>query len=126
MNISYLADENIPLYTVKDLKRIGIKIESISNVQRGLNNTGITKYAYSHNLILLTFDKDFGELIVRKKIDPKVDLTYRFIPQSPKYITKNLKELLTQDDFDPTTKITIVQEHYVRPLIPISLQLRTF
>ena len=45
--------------------------------------------------ILVTFDKDFGELIVREKIKVKGLILLRFTPKSPQQIARRIWQVLT-------------------------------
>ena len=63
-----LADENVPVEAVKTLKRRGVDILSITVFSQGLNDREVLNIADRENRILVTFDKDFGELVVKEKI----------------------------------------------------------
>ena len=67
MTIKYIADENIPLVVVTELKKKGLDIESTSETKRGLTDSEILKLAYEKNKIVITFDKDFGQLVFRNE-----------------------------------------------------------
>jgi len=70
MNSKYLADENIPAKIVKELKEVGIKIENLLEEMRGISDKKLS-YSFSKNLILITFDKDFGQLVFKEKVNAK-------------------------------------------------------
>jgi predicted nuclease of predicted toxin-antitoxin system len=83
--LKWLADENVPLASVRLLRESGLEIESIGESQAGLADTDVLEFAHSKDLVLLTFDRDFGELIFKKQLPcPPAVVYLRFIPKTPK------------------------------------------
>ena len=56
------ADENFPALAVNLLQKQGHNIVSVAQLGRKIDDTKILALAQEEQLILLTFDKDFGEL----------------------------------------------------------------
>ena len=54
------------------------------------------KLAYERKRILVTFDKEFGYLVFKKKIKSFGVLLLRFIPSSPEYVAKRIDELIKE------------------------------
>jgi predicted nuclease of predicted toxin-antitoxin system len=64
--MKFPADENLPLSTVKSLKDRGTDIISIRNYGSGLKDEEAIRIAARENRILITLEKDFGEMVFRK------------------------------------------------------------
>ena len=59
--------KNIPLKVVKRLRDEGLNITSIAEIQIGMDDEDIAKLSEKEKAIIITFDKDFGEIIFRSK-----------------------------------------------------------
>lgn len=58
-----IADENLEQYWIELLEAQGYVVYSIRKNQPGLADTGIIEFVKEKSGILLTEDKDFGELV---------------------------------------------------------------
>ncbi|HUU78738.1 MAG TPA: DUF5615 family PIN-like protein [candidate division Zixibacteria bacterium] len=114
MKPKYLADENIPLKIVEELKEEGYPIESIPAKQWGMQDKNVIKYAFQKKLIILTFDKDFGQLVFKEKLQVIGIVLLRFPPTSPLRIKSLLREILDDEDFNPLGKFVVVHETHMR------------
>jgi predicted nuclease of predicted toxin-antitoxin system len=63
-----LANENLPLDAVTALRENGHDIIWIRDEARGSNDEQVLARAQQEDRILVTFDKDFGELAFRSKL----------------------------------------------------------
>lgn len=57
-----LADENVPKELIESLRRDGHEVVWIREIAPGLSDSRILVMAQSNARVILTFDKDFGEL----------------------------------------------------------------
>ena len=64
----FLADENIPSKAVEALRVAGHDVESVVESHQGLGDEGVATIAARHGRTLLTFDKDFGELVAMRQV----------------------------------------------------------
>ena len=62
-----VADENVDMPVFEFLKKAGFNIEHISHLSRGSSDVDVLTIAHARKAILLTVDKDFGELAFRSK-----------------------------------------------------------
>jgi len=60
-----LADESVDIPVYEYLKQAGFSIEHVSFIESGSTDLQVLDLAYSQKLVLLTVDKDFGELAFR-------------------------------------------------------------
>lgn len=111
--MKFIAGENIPLKVVERLKKEKININSIS-VQLGLKDDEIAKISEREKAVIITFDKDFGEIIFRKSLKPFGVILLRIPPKSVDYIFKFLKWLLIESKIEFEGKLIVVRENKIR------------
>lgn len=58
-----LANENIPLATIRKLRELGHDVFAIREQNAGISDHDVLKLAHNEQRILITFDSDYGELI---------------------------------------------------------------
>ncbi|MGD0646047.1 MAG: DUF5615 family PIN-like protein [Candidatus Bathyarchaeia archaeon] len=93
--MQFLADENIPKETVDLLKKQGVDIVSVTSFAFGLSDSKILDLGKKEGRIIITFDKDFSQLIFKEKRKTKGLLLLRFVPKSPQQIAKRIQQVLT-------------------------------
>lgn len=90
-----LADENIPMRAVELLRSMGHDVQSISEIAPSICDKNIMALAEDEKRILLTFDKDFGELVYSSNPRPSCGIILFRIPlKSADYIAKIIVEVL--------------------------------
>jgi predicted nuclease of predicted toxin-antitoxin system len=65
----FLADENVSREVVRRLLAVGHEVISIAETEPGSSDRDVLKIAKSGNCILITEDRDFGELVIRQKLE---------------------------------------------------------
>lgn len=78
----FLADENIPLPTIRLLREAGLDVESIAELSPGSPDTQVLAYARAQGQILITFDRDFGELVYHRGAPVPAGVIYLRMLQS--------------------------------------------
>ena len=91
----FIADENIPKETVDLLQRQGVDIVSVTKFASGLSDAEVLDLANTKGGIVVTFDKDFGQLIFKEKRKTKGLMLLKFAPKSPQQIAKRIQQVLT-------------------------------
>ena len=66
----FLADENFPASAVRALRRAGDEVDWALEATPGLADQDVLKRALEAGAVILTFDKDFGELAWRTRPTP--------------------------------------------------------
>jgi predicted nuclease of predicted toxin-antitoxin system len=61
----FLADENFPRRSADLLRSLGHDIETVAALARGARDLDVLRMASEGDRVLLTFDRDFGELVFR-------------------------------------------------------------
>jgi predicted nuclease of predicted toxin-antitoxin system len=92
--IQLIADENIPKETLGILKKQGVDIISVTDFAFGLSDEEILDLARKNRKIIVTFDKDFGQLIFKENMKTNGLLLLRFVPESPQQIARRIKQVL--------------------------------
>ncbi len=88
----FLADENIPLAAIKNLRKQGCNIISVTEDFAGSSDKRLMELSSKNKWVIITFDKDFGELIYKQKsIKPYGIILLRLAPRSPEYLSQLLQ-----------------------------------
>ncbi|KYF50440.1 hypothetical protein BE08_17255 [Sorangium cellulosum] len=61
-----LADENIAAPIVERLRADGVTVLQVAEIAPTVADSEVLRLAAEHDAIVLTGDKDFGELVVRE------------------------------------------------------------
>ena len=93
-----LADENIPMPSVRRLREVGHDVQAVLEVEPGAVDEEVLRHAAGTDRMLLTFDRDYGELIYRQQAPvPPAVLYFRFVPQSPLEVGEFMLDLIEAD-----------------------------
>ena len=114
-----LANENIPLATVRKLRTLGHDVLAIREQNAGIPDHDVLEIAHNEQRILITFDSDYGELIyVRHLPCPAAVVYLRFAPAHPEEAAERLIQLFDTDDALEGSFIVLDREGYRRRLLP--------
>ena len=82
--VKLLANENVPLATVNALRDAGEDVLSVTEDSPGATDAAIVQWARQEGRIVVTFDRDYGELVFHNRLPPPAGVLYmRFEPESP-------------------------------------------
>lgn len=110
-----LADENIPLDTVRALRSAGHDVFSATESAPGAADTSLLERATTERRLLITFDRDFGELAARRGQQATSGiLLLRIIPASADDVTRMVIDLLVRADVTWDRRITVVDAAQLR------------
>lgn len=80
----FLANENFPIDSVRRLREAGHDVVSVGEDIPGAKDEEVLSLAAREDRVLLTFDRDYGELIYRRGMVSPGGLVYlRFVPLTP-------------------------------------------
>ena len=111
MNI--LADENIEK-SILDFLRDSHNIISIAELKPGITDQEVAELANNSNAILLTGDKDFGEIVFRQKIIKNGVILLRLHGQTAEIKINILRELLEDHSTKILGSFTVVTTNGIR------------
>ena len=93
-----LANENIPMGMVHGLRKMGHDVLAILETSPGVSDVVVLDLARREQRSLLTFDRDYGELIYLKRLPVPASVLYlRFVPTSPEDAVQLVAPLLADD-----------------------------
>lgn len=97
--MKFLANENIPLATIRLLREQGHDVKSISEESAGITDREVLEIAADENRIVVTFDSDYGELVFFAGFPAPPSVLYlRFEPTSPEEPAEMIQSLLVSDE----------------------------
>lgn len=112
--MKFIANENIPLASVKVLRDSGYEVFAISEESPGISDVEVLKKACSNRLIVITFDRDYGELIFKNKHLPPAGIVYlRFMPDYPEQAAEILLKII-ENGILLEDKFTIIDSNKLR------------
>lgn len=68
MTAKFTIDENLPPALAAWLRQRGFYVVSIQETSRGATDSDILRWAMQQGRVVVTADKDFGELVFRRRI----------------------------------------------------------
>ena len=111
----FLANENFPRPSILFLREQGYVIISIQEAYQGISDNEVLKIAKEQNLIILTFDRDYGELIFRYAVDnPPSVIYFRSKGDGPLFVGQFLHELLLSNQIDISAAFTVIDKNGIR------------
>ena len=110
-----LANENMPLASVRLLRDAGFDVKAVGIDMPGITDRDVLKIAAAEQRAIVTFDRDYGELIFRHGHRPPCGVIYlrlrRFRPEDP---GRYLVGLLTSTTIDFSHALTVIDEDTIR------------
>jgi predicted nuclease of predicted toxin-antitoxin system len=100
---AFLADENFPGSSIELLRQAGHDVISVAEIAPSALDSDILNHAVSERRIVITLDKDFGELVFNQNMDIGSGIIYlrlgNFLPEEPaKLIIESLQESASRFD----------------------------
>ncbi len=113
--MKFLANENVPIKSVTILLEEGIDIISVINECPSVADEDVMKLAIKENRTILTFDRDYGELIYKHGYKPMAGVIYfrikSFNPEDPAHI---VMELIQRKDISFEKLFTVIDDISIR------------
>jgi predicted nuclease of predicted toxin-antitoxin system len=113
----FLVDENIPLSVIKQLRKEGCKIISVTEEFKGSSDEKILELSSRNKWIIITFDKDFGELIYKQRLNrPFGIILLRVAPKSAAYLLELLKWLILEKGISFDGNLVVMTADKIRTI----------
>jgi predicted nuclease of predicted toxin-antitoxin system len=110
-----LANENVFRTTVSRLRLLGHDVEAVSEILPGAADEVVLQRAAAEGRIVLTFDKDYGELNYRHVAPlPKGVILLRFDPVSTEEVVGFIEMLDSSPDVELEGWFSIVRRDGLR------------
>jgi len=111
----FLANENFPRPSILLLRQSNTIVQSIQEEFPGISDEQVLQIAKDNNLVILTFDKDYGELIFRHQLkNPPAVVYFREKGQSPLFAGQILLSILQMKSITFENSFTVVERENVR------------
>ncbi len=95
-----LANENVPRPAINFLRTAGVTVRSVAESMPAATDGAVLAYAAQHALWILTFDRDYGELVfARKAAAPPAIIYVRQSPQPAEAFAREVLALLQNPTF---------------------------
>ncbi|MEZ4522023.1 MAG: DUF5615 family PIN-like protein [Thermomicrobiales bacterium] len=93
--MKFLANENFPVPSIALLRSNGHDVASIREDNRGASDDAVLRRAVTEQRILLTLDRDYGELIFSQgHIAPPAVVYFRSFPSAPDRAALDVLDLI--------------------------------
>ncbi|MBG1240337.1 DUF5615 family PIN-like protein [Nostoc sp. NZL] len=111
----FLANENFPLPSVRLLRQAGYDVASVTEDSPGIEDTEVLTRAANEQRVILTFDRDYGELIYRLRLPSPTGVIYlRFRPHVPEEPVTLLLNLLEIEGLQFEERFTVLERDQIR------------
>ena len=113
--MSFLANENFPAASVQLLRAAGHDVLYVVENFSGLEDEAVLRRAQHEQRRLLTFDRDYGELIFKRRLPVPLGLLFfRFNPATPPEPAELLLKLLSLPDMQWAGRFTVLTRDEIR------------
>jgi predicted nuclease of predicted toxin-antitoxin system len=113
--MKFLANENFPISSIKILKESGYDVVAVGQEFSGILDSEVIAFAISEHRTILTFDRDYGELIFKKGYRPLAGVIYlrwdNFKPNEP---GEYLIELFKSNEIHFESMLTVIGLDHIR------------
>ena len=111
----FLANENFPLQSARLLRQADLEVASITEDSPGIEDAEVLARAADEQRVILTFDRDYGELIYRLRLrSPRGVIYLRFRPHTPEELASILLNLLQTEGLQFEERFTVVERDQIR------------
>jgi len=109
-----LADENIEAEIILALRHDGFDVTSVREISPGIDDESVLKLANEVEAVLITNDKDFGELVYRDRLWARGIILLRFETLVMPIRIERIKEVLKDRIGDLENSFTTISDGAVR------------
>lgn len=111
----FLANENFPKPSIILLREAGFHILSIQELKPGISDNEVVEIALRENLIILTFDRDYGEIVFRYSSVNKPGVIYfREKGADPLFAGRKLLKLLLEESIKFESAFSVIEQNNIR------------
>ena len=109
-----LANENFPRHSVMLLKKEGFEVVSVAEQSPGIADSEVLAQACRNSMVILTFDRDYGELLFKyRQSKPEGVVYFRTGLEHPEQAARILLAHL-HNGLEVSGYFTVIDIHGVR------------
>ena len=116
INIKLLTDVNIEKYLVDQLKENRLDVKSILEINKRMTDSEVLELANTEGRILITNDKDFGEIVYRLKLIPNGIILLRYKELNVKEKAERLIDFLMNNKSNILNKFIVLSKEKIRSI----------
>jgi predicted nuclease of predicted toxin-antitoxin system len=121
MSIAILANENFPAPAIRKLRAAGVDVVAVSETMPSVSDKEVLEYARREQRWIVTFDRDYGDLIFREGLlPPPAILFFRQEPYPPDRPADLVLAMLTEPQQAEGCMVVISERNIRRKHFPIS------
>jgi len=121
--MQFLADESCDFGVVKALRKAGYEIKAIAEMAPGISDDEVAELSVCERRILITEDKDFGQLVYTKSQASCGIIFIRFPANDRLLLPDMIVKLVKEQNHKLYNRFVIVQPRRIRITgIPIPLK----
>jgi len=114
-SMKLLANENFPIKSILYLKSKGFDISSIGIDNPSIKDNQVMSIAIKEGRTILTFDRDYGELIFKYNYKPEKGVIYLRIDEyEADEPGKLIEDLINKNEYNFDNALTVLDEHGIR------------
>lgn len=96
--MKFLIDENLSKKLARFLNQLGYPTLRVKIINPGIDDYQVLELALSEDLILITADRDFGELVFKEKLSHSGLIFLRLEDETPDNTIRAVQKLIPQFD----------------------------
>jgi predicted nuclease of predicted toxin-antitoxin system len=112
--MKFLVNENLGCTLVDRLKELGHEVAWVGTVMRGAEDEEVLKAARRQGRIIITEDKDFGDLVYRRKLKHRGIILLRLRKSMPREIIRVVAGLIERFGEDLESSFVVAREEGIR------------
>ncbi|MBM2815599.1 MAG: hypothetical protein HW421_2361 [Ignavibacteria bacterium] len=113
--MKFLANENFPEPSILILKVKGFEVFNIRENCPGIPDEEVIELAQKNEMIILTFDRDYGEIIYKYSMkNPPAVIYFRNKGQEPDFAGNTLISLMDTKHINFENKFTVIEKNNIR------------
>jgi len=112
--VKLLADENVDLAIVEQLRKNGHTVGYVAEMSPGISDAEVLTCATNQESILLTVDKDFGELVFRQKFLSEGVILVRLEGLPTEEKVSIVAQAITEHKMELPKNFTVISQNSIR------------
>ncbi|MGZ8518487.1 MAG: DUF5615 family PIN-like protein [Chitinophagaceae bacterium] len=112
MKYQIVADESVDYRIVVQLRKTGLSVYSIAEQQPSIKDENVLNFAFDNKALLLTEDKDFGELVFRLQLPHHGVLLIRI--ENPGFKISSVVETVSRHYSEMFDKFSVITDTKLR------------
>jgi predicted nuclease of predicted toxin-antitoxin system len=114
-----LANENVPRLLVTALRGAGARVEYVAESMPAASDRAVIAHAAAQGLWLLTFDRDYGELVFARAVAAPPSIVFvRQQPRKAEEFAVDVLALMDRPDFAQGHLVVMAERRMRRRALP--------